>query len=668
MSASVVSKTQWGGRFWYFAVYFLFALLMMLAWRYAIFAAYKPADLASSSFFDSLHVGLRLDAKWLATLLVPGWLLLLVSARFPVLWKAGKGWIHLAFFVIVVTEAINFGFYGFYGSTINSTIFGLWYDDTEAIFKTLWKDWPIASYVIALMASCSVPCLAARFIPCPVWLRRVGLKTFLVLFVVGSIGTFLMMRGNLGTFPLRLQDFVASPHPYVNAVIPNGPAGLYYAYKEQKTLSLGTDPARELKAHGFATPDAARNAIAKLHADVPAPTLSSHPNHVVFCLMESMGIDEFDSYVAGTNDTLGQLAQAIEFPNAVIFRHALSVGNGTFPSLEGLLFDTPISPLSQTKYGREKFSFSRPELFHQAGYETIFLSSGSTQWHDLNKTLPLHGFDRTIGAVDIRAQYPEAEYSTWGVGDQWTFEVAKKLLADADRRGKKLFLFILTATNHPPYVVPANTQLKPVDPASLPPFVVRRPETKIMLETFQYAADALGGFVHWLEKSPMGTRTLAVATGDHNARLTYNDGAVWPHIFGVPALFWLPEDLQSVKAQAQPDKWIAHRDLFPTIEALILGRTPEIQEGRNLFAPLPVDMATSWTAGEMGAVIGAQGAVQMRRDGTCAAYNWAGERLLPAKDIGVLKDFCTFGWAQRTLADYKIRAALIPVQKSASQK
>ena len=60
MSASVVSKTQWGGRFWYFAVYFLFALLVMLAWRYAIFAAYKPADLASSSFFDGLHVGLLL--------------------------------------------------------------------------------------------------------------------------------------------------------------------------------------------------------------------------------------------------------------------------------------------------------------------------------------------------------------------------------------------------------------------------------------------------------------------------------------------------------------------------------------------------------------------------------------------------------------------------------
>lgn len=667
MSASVVSKTQWGGRFWYFTVYFLFALLVMLAWRYAIFAAYKPADLASSSFLDGLHVGLRLDAKWLATLLVPGWLLLLVSARFPVLWKAGKGWIHLAFFVIVVTEAINFGFYGFYGSTINSTIFGLWYDDTEAIFKTLWKDWPIASYVIALLASCSVPCLAARFIPCPAWLRGVGLKTFLAVFVIGSIGTFLMMRGNLGTFPLRLQDFVASPHPYVNRVIPNGPAGFYYAVQEQRALSLGGDPSSGVKAAGFSSPQQARNALRAVLRDVPAVDTAKHPDHVVFCVMESMGVDEFNSHTPGKNNTLGRLAQAIEFPNAVVFRHALSVKNGTFPSLEGLLFDTPLTPLSQTQYGRDDFPFSRALLFKKAGYETVFLTSGTTQWHDLDKTLPLHGFDRTIGAVDIRAQFPAIEYGTWGVGDRWTFEVAKNLLTDADRQGKKLFLVILSATNHPPHHVPDGAKLEPVNTDYLLPAIEREPQTEIMLQTYQYAADALGGFVQWLAERDLGKHTLTVATGDHNARFTYTDGAVWHHRYGVPLLFWLPQDLQSLKAQAHTEQWTSHRDLFPTVNALILGRAPELQEGRNLFAPLPFDAATSWTVGRNGAVIGSAGGALLENKGSCGCYAWQGNHLLPTTCEGELNNYCTYGWAQRGLADYKIRETLIQ-QRLVSKK
>ena len=655
---------RWSQRLWYFAIFFTVALLVLQGWRYGLFAFYKPAELPSSVWVDELEIGLRMDAKYLAIAIAPAWLLLFVSRIWSPFWKVAKVWLAVTIVFLVVLDAINFGFYGFYGVTINSTVFGFWYDDTEAIVKTIWADWPIGTYVVVIAVSIVLPFLVARWGACPGWLRRDHWFVVLMCFVLGTAALAAMMRGSFGTFPLGLQDFVASPHPYVNRVIPNGPAAFYYAVQEQRALALGDDPASGVKAAGFSSPQQAHSALQTILRDIPAADTNRHLDHVVFCVMESMGMDEFSSHTPGKNNTLGRLAQAIEFPNAVVFRQALSVQNGTFPSLEGLLFDTPLTPLSQTQYGRDDFPFSRAMLFKKAGYETVFLTSGTTQWHDLDKTLPLHGFDRTIGAVDIRAQFPGIEYGTWGVGDRWTFEVAKRLLTEADRQGKKLFLVILSATNHPPFHVPDGAKLEPVNTDYLFPAIEREPQTEIMLQTYQYAADALGGFVQWLAGTDMGKHTLTVATGDHNARFTYTDGAVWHHRYGVPLLFWLPQDLLSLKTQARTEQWVSHRDLFPTVSALILGRAPELQEGRNLFAPLPFDAATSWTVGRNGAVIGAAGGALLENKGSCGCYSWQGDHLMPSTCEGELNNYCTYGWAQRGLADYKIRETLIQQRRS----
>lgn len=69
-----------------------------------------------------------------------------------------------------------------------------------------------------------------------------------------------------------------------------------------------------------------------------------------------MSGDIFNSHDSLANNTLGSLETAME--DAVVFRKGVSIENGTFPSLEGLLFDTPISPISQSIYGRKELSHS----------------------------------------------------------------------------------------------------------------------------------------------------------------------------------------------------------------------------------------------------------------------------------------------------------------------
>ena len=228
--------------------------------------------------------------------------------------------------------------------------------------------------------------------------------------------------------------------------------------------------------------------------------------------MESMGREQFETHGAG-NDQLGLLEP--ELRDALLFRKGICIGSGTFPALEGILFDTPLTPLTQTVYGRKPLSVSRIRAYRDAGYRTIFLTSGPEGWRSIAETFPIQGFDAVYGAAALSTRYPQAESGTWGVGDEWMFRYALELLDEADRKGEKLFLVLLSTTNHPPHRVPDGAEVPPVDPARLPVYVRQKsPEdTRAMQQTYRYAANALGRFVRnlrtrWWRQRATTTRVL----------------------------------------------------------------------------------------------------------------------------------------------------------------
>lgn len=102
---------------------------------------------------------------------------------------------------------------------------------------------------------------------------------------------------------------------------------------------------------------------------------------------------------------------------------------------------------------------------------------------------------------------------------------------------------ILSATNHPPHHLPDHETGAAVDPAKLPPFLIQKPHDEMvsMLQTYSYAANALGNFVEGVRSEPWGKNTLIAATGDHNARFSYQPNGWYHHANGVPILFWLPD-------------------------------------------------------------------------------------------------------------------------------
>lgn len=440
---------------------------------------------------------------------------------------------------MVLLDTVNFGFFSFYKTPISPLVFGFFQDDTKAILQTLWQDWPVLSYLLVLCAGLALPFVAAS-----VCFNR--LKTNprgCLLFLLGCVSILLFaffIRGSIGKFPLRQEDFAVSKIQLVNASVPNGAAALYEATKAWRNFQIKGEPSQALTKFGYANIEEAKNDLAVRNN--ASTQLNFRPN-VVFAVMESMSGDIFNSHDSLVNNTLGALDNALK--DAVVFRKGVSIENGTFPSLEGLLFDTPISPISQSIYGRKVLSFSQVRAFKEAGYRTIFLTGCPEPWRQINDTFKFYGFEEIYGQAAIGEKFPNAEKSPWGIGDKWMFKFAEDLLKEAEGTGRPVFIMMLSTTNHPPFKVPDGEKVSKVDLKKLPKIVniegSYEGNMELLLQTYQYAANSLGNFILDLKDKGWLKNTIVAATGDHNARMNYQSEGNWHHVYGVPVLFWLPD-------------------------------------------------------------------------------------------------------------------------------
>lgn len=116
---------NWLGRCARAAAFGIAALLLLTIARIVFFFAYKNDDLGFlSDFAPAMVMGLRVDAKWLAILLLPAWICVLLSYWKAFFWKLARILAFVGMFVTALLTVINFGFYGFYATPISPIIFG----------------------------------------------------------------------------------------------------------------------------------------------------------------------------------------------------------------------------------------------------------------------------------------------------------------------------------------------------------------------------------------------------------------------------------------------------------------------------------------------------------------------------------------------------------------
>ncbi|MDO8287493.1 MAG: sulfatase-like hydrolase/transferase [Rhodoferax sp.] len=543
----------------------------------------STTDLASV-----LVQGFRFDLKVSA---VAGFLLLLVLP-----WVSGKVQGRIAAgvaFLYVMLSLVNLHYFGFYKTPIDSLVFGLVEDDTTAVLQTIWRDFPVI-WTLLLAAVLTVGSVAlhrslvVRLKPDAV-LQSHHAAIKLVLAIVVFFALLFAGKGTIREMALQRQHLTVTTSQFLNDMVPNGPIALKYAWDSRGQSQNLQNPLAGLKAMGFDSAQAAAQVLGLPHssdAEIKA-ALSAHAalpagtpkKNLVFFLMESWSAEPM-LYQGPKFDVLGRLAPTLD--KACHFSNFDSAHAGTHPSLEAILFSTPITPLTLGDVGRKPIPWAIPKVVKDAGYQTLFVTSARSGWRDLNRVLAVQGFDEVVDANTLKEQYPDANLGIWGVWDSYVFKYLNKRLA-AQPVDKPIFVFVLTSTNHPPYDLPADYQRVPRDMAQW------KGETTsdtlmLNLDSYHYAADLLGGFVQDVQKGPLKANTIIAATGDHNVR-SFGMYAEAPRRYlqrQVPFVVW-GEGLGGTQCGPQQALPASHRDMFNTLLPLVGVSGPYINAGRNLL-------------------------------------------------------------------------------------
>jgi phosphoglycerol transferase MdoB-like AlkP superfamily enzyme len=565
----------------------------LVLYRLGLWTHYRPEGTpGGTELARAFWMGLRFDLKWLATLAVPvllaAWAIPRGAQRAALKAYAGAAFAALNFLAIV-----NHFYFGFFGSTIDPMIFGAIEDDTQIVVHTLVNDarlLPVlAAWVgLSVLQAWGVLRLAPRLGALDGHPRIAYGATFLL--------AVLLARGTLGRFALGSKHLSVSSDGFLNQLVPNALQATYHTVKNRLESGISADPHAGLRSLGFKSPQQAAAAaglppapdedalIAQLYARTPDdPQLVRQPPHVVFAMMESMGRHLLEHDDPQTNDLLGRLRR----PHAedYVFSNFVSGQNGTHRTFESLLMNSPVTPLTQGRYGYETFAGAAALPFQQAGYRTVFLTSGPSAWRNIADILRHQGFDEVHDQAHLRARFPDAPFNLRGAPDEVTFRYARALLDDAEDAGRPLFVFIFTTNNHPPHLVPEG--YRPL-PLSLDSFAARPPpnadKALRILGTYQYASDALGGFLDELKASELADRTVVVASGDHSTRdfFVYAGYNELPLAFGVPTYFYLPPALRA-GVRYDPARFASHRDVFPTLYHHALSGACYLAVGNDLF-------------------------------------------------------------------------------------
>lgn len=581
-------------------------VLGFFAFRLAQLLRYGDPALLGEHWEDlarAFWMGARFDLKAFSVML----LLLLGPASLaaiPEVTRRAGAWLQrwavpAIFFVANFSAACQYFYYGFYKTPFTPIVFGIYEDDTLGVIASIWSDFPVVTAISGVIAATAIQSwLVFRFArggsaaPRPL-ARRLATAIPTVLALA------FLARGTLSTFPLHDQDATVSPDPFVNDLVRNSLQTLYDSSKDRRAqVTIAADPAVRLPAYGFASPDELGRALGSssgtprdlegsIFRRTPRnPSLVRNPPHVVFALMESWGSHplKFDS---PKNDLTGAMRKHLK--GDFSFRNFFPAQNGTHPTLEALLLNSPLTPLTQGQYGLISFRAAALRPFKEQGYRTVFVHGGSNAWRALGRALKHQYFDEVHDIGDILARYPDAERTVWGVYDEYLFRFAHDLLLKADAEGQKIFLFLMSTTNHPPHSVPSAYRLLPIDPDSMRAYFAMDLENSVkQVQTYQYATHQLGLFIDTIESEPLGRKTIVVATGDHNLRtlLKYHVPSDSKDLYRVPGYFYVPEAYRPA-GLPDLDRYSGHRDIFPTLYNLALSDAVYPAYGENLFAPLP---------------------------------------------------------------------------------
>ncbi len=492
--------------------------------------------------------------------------------------------------VVSLCACVNFYYFKTYHTKIDIFIFGLKDDDTAAVLKIIWQDYPIVWVLII--------CVIFTILIFKLSKRILNANLSLNLGIFGEILAnlaliFAITMGyiiSIVNLPLRENAHHISANPIANQVAINPIISLGLAVKHYRKLDkfapINPQDLADLEKELF-----------PIFQHNPQKVITKNPS-VVMVLLESFGSNmlsldnEADFDLLGsfrTHFVTGQIPldkRNGKAQNDFTFINFLSSGNGTAPSFSSLFFASPSPTISLGKFKNHKLPLTPFDIYKKAGYKVIFLTSSNRYWQNLGAYITTLGADEIYDSNVLNAKYPQSveSQSSYGVADEFAYNFALELLQNAKQ---PLFIVMLTSSNHKPFILPKSFTPPHYEIESKRALFNHPHQAQIATSLFTYSSNAFGDFVGKIKDSPLKNSVIIAASGDHryrdlkaNANLALN--------YAVPFYLFIPTPyLRDFKARGfgfSGREMGSHKDIFPTLYALSLNDYDFLTlGGRNLF-------------------------------------------------------------------------------------
>lgn len=569
-------------------IVFVYQWVLLGMNRYAMVKTFVPTEVLQmpenqGAIGRMYRLGRRFDTKVLSIVIgVP----MLVSAVVLIFTSAlATGLVSIIFLFCLILNGIivgNFYYFKTYNNYYDIFMFGLVEDDTQAVLKNIYDDYPIIRLVFGVLISAIVPVV---FLYCALEFQWFAWDSVVGQVIIGLISLLILVfaaRGSVRSKPLGRGHAQVSTLSILNKMVPDGLTAMSWAWTDRQrqisftavSLKDGKKLLEESKVFVDLGDATSENVSRCFYAQTPANSfLAQNKPHVVFALMESFATNYLIYDDEHRNDLLGRLRPY--WQKGLVFERFCSDYNGTAPSLANIFFHSHVQNISQSIVQNKPLHETPFEVYKAQGYKTVFITAGNMMWRNLANYLPLQGVDMMYDQNSMVEYFPEAKKSLsyWGVADEYAFKMAEKLLQESQ---EPLFIAILSMTNHPPYQMPSHYEPKVLNATCLQGrYGNNDGERLLTLGTYQYACDALGGFIDAIEQSHLAGQTIVAATGDHHVRGVYAD--MPKELFAskaVPFFIHIPETIKQVlPIQFNPQRLGSHKDVMPTLYHLSLSET-----------------------------------------------------------------------------------------------
>lgn len=454
---------------------------------------------------------------------------------------------YIGIFLFILGIFVRVPYYKIYNSGFNFMLLNALKDDKAAIFRTAVEEY---HFYPALACVLFITLLLFyglnKVIKTKNWAPKINdtkqmwvyIATLLV--VLPMFFVFIRFGGgyNYGTGINWENAGRLNTHLFNEAILDDGQA-LYKVWGAQKRLrhavkmQLNETKLKESIVALGGNPDA--GSIDKaMERTITTQLLPNQPQNVVLILGENYAVWPFLDEYKGLN-LVPYGKRMIESGHAAYTLNFLPQGNETVTATNALI--TGLDNLTlyenyQSVSYKSKYAGGIGNIMKQNGYTTYFWYGGFSTWQAIEKFALAQGFDKFISADD----FPYAEGNAWGAADEYLFKAIKKHMTD--NPDEKAFHFILTMSNHAPYVLDVEkhgfsyAELKKHRPDSIP----NDDETLKHMGHIWYSDKMLGEFIEYAEK--LHDDTLFAVVGDHAARFDFSKEASLQELYGIPFIVY----------------------------------------------------------------------------------------------------------------------------------